>query len=387
MKEGEDTSINEEEKKLRFVSVSTKNGTLETPFFMPDATRATVRGLMSEDIRQAGIEALVVNTYHLLLQPGCDRVEHLGGIHSFMKWKGPILSDSGGYQVYSLIHKNSGLGKVTEDGVEFRSPLNGSKFFLTPEKSIALQFELGVDMMVCLDDPRPNEAPREEIEKAVERSIRWALRCKEEYEKQCRLRALENDKIPLLFGVIQGGPYRDLRKKNVEGIQEFDFDGYGFGARHIDEQGNFLSDIISYTASILPQDKLRFALGVGTPLDIIRCFLAGWDMFDCVIPTREGRHGRIFFFKKEEINLNEPTKIDSSWYDTFSVMNKKYQDDTQPLEEGCDCHTCLSRYSRGYIQHLFRAQEMLGPKLATIHNLRFFSRLMEKLRKKKTEKD
>lgn len=367
-------------KPFRYLELSTKNGVMKTPFFMPDATRATVRGLLAEDIASSGIEALVVNTYHLLLQPGCEHIARLGGIHAFMRWNKPILSDSGGYQVYSLIHK-TGLGKVTEDGVEFRSPVNGSRFFLTPEKSIELQFQLGVDMMVCLDDPRPNEAPFEEIEKAVERSIRWALRSKEEYEKQCLIRGLRQGERPLLFGVVQGGTYRELRKKCVDELCGLHFDGYGFGARHIDGEGNFLSDIIRYTASILPKDSFRFALGVGNPSDIVRCIASGWDMFDCVVPTREGRHGRIFFFTKEEIKWDENEK--TSWYDTFSVTNHPYADDQRVLEEGCDCIACSGGYSRAYIQHLFRSREMLGPKLATLHNLRFFSRLMEIIAKQK----
>ncbi len=355
----------------RNLILSLKSGVLHTPFFMPDATRATVRGLSSEDIVSSGIEALVVNTYHLLLHPGSEYIQRFGGVHSFMRWDGPILSDSGGYQVYSLIHKHPERGKVDEEKVTFRSPREGNLYEITPEKSIAIQFALGVDMMVCLDDPRPNESPKEEIANAVERSIRWARRCKDEYERQIQKRNLSDDEKPLLFGVVQGGPYRDLRKRSVDELVNIGFDGYGFGARHIDERGVFMEDIIGYTASILPEEKPRFALGIGTPSDIVKCFRLGWDMFDCVIPTREGRHGRAFCFEKGE----------NSWYKTLSVKNTCFREEKDPLEKGCDCPSCGGGYSLGYIHHLFRIGEMLGPRLVSLHNLRFYARLMEKLRK------
>lgn len=355
----------------RNLKISLKSGVIETPFFMPDATRATVRGLTSEEVFSSGIEALVVNTYHLLLQPGSAYVERFGGIHSFMRWNGPILSDSGGYQVYSLIHKHPDMGKVDEEKVTFRSPRDGSLYEITPEKSIAIQFALGVDMMVCLDDPRPNEAPKEEIVDAVERSIRWARRCKDEYERQIEKRNLSDNEKPLLFGVVQGGPYKDLRKRSVDELVKIGFDGYGFGARHIDEKGLFMEDILRYTASLLPEEKPRFALGIGTPFDIVKCFRLGWDMFDCVIPTREGRHGRAFCFEKSQL----------SWYKTLSVKNTCFREENDPLEKGCDCKVCTGGYSLGYIHHLFRIGEMLGPHLVSLHNLRFYARLMEKLRK------
>ena len=343
----------------------------ERPFFMPDATRASVRGISSEQLRAAGTEALVVNTYHLMLSPGSDRIARAGGVHAFMRWQGLVLSDSGGYQVYSLIHKHPDKGRVTEDGAEFKSPIDGSKHLLTPEKSIQIQFDLGVDMMVVLDDPRPNEAPEEEIDTAVERSVRWAKRCREEYDRQVLRRKMTEETRPLLFGVVQGGIHRSLRKKCVDGLAMFDFDGYGFGARHVDGQGVFLEDIVRYTAEIIPQEKLKFALGVGTLDDIVRCHAYGWEMFDCVIPTREGRHGRVFF-KQEGDALRRKT---------MTITNAQYREDRSVIDATCGCPACSAGYSRAYLHHLFRMGEPLGAQLATLHNLFVYNSLMRTLQK------
>src|SRR3989344_795789 len=254
--------------------IKTRKGVLKTPFFMPDATRAFVKSLGNDDLKKSG------------------------GIHKFMNWDGPVISDSGGYQIFSLIHKKPEMGKITDDEVIFRSPLDGKKHILTPEKSIQIQFDLGVDMMVCLDDPPPNYYPKEKIKKAVERTLNWAERCKTEYEKQIKERKISEKERPLLFGVIQGGEHLDLRKYCAEDLVKIGFNGYGFGARHVDKDGNFLEKVLRYTADLIPEEALRFALGVGTPEDIVKCASYGWDMFDCVIPTREGRHGRLFIWKK-----------------------------------------------------------------------------------------
>lgn len=354
--------------------LATKSGSLQTPFFMPDATRAAVRGITSDELKQSGTEALVVNTYHLFLQPGENLVKGAGGIHTFMRWDKPILSDSGGYQVYSLIHKNKEMGKITEEGAEFRSVLDGSKHLLTPERSIQIQFDLGVDMMVVLDDPRPNGAPEREVLGAVERTLRWAKRCKTEYEKQVVLRKLTEETRPLLFGVVQGGMFRELRRRCAEGLIEIGFDGYGFGGRHIDEEGNFLEDIVGYTASLIPEDKLRFALGIGTPDDIVRCCALGWDMFDCVIPTREGRHGRLFLWNSETLDEK------GNFYKTININNERFKEDFTSVDPGCDCELC-TKYTRAYLKHLFRVGEPLAARLASLHNLRFYMKLMNLLQK------
>lgn len=370
--------LNESEQNLsRTLEINLKSGKITTPFFMPDATRASVRGLTNNRLNETGIRAMVVNTYHLFLQPKMELIQKAGGVHKFMNWKKPLLSDSGGYQVYSLIHKNPDLGKITEEGAVFRSVINGSKHLLTPELAINVQLDLGVDMMVVLDDPRPNNIDKKTMDESVERTIRWAKRCKDEFEKQIEKRNISEDKRPLLFGVVQGGVHTDLREKCVNGLKEIVFDGYGFGGRHLDENGNFLEEIIKDTASYIPDDALKFALGIGTPQDIARCFAAGWDMFDCVIPTREGRHSRIFKWKNKNVIFENDSK---DFYETVNISNSKFKEDFTPIDENCDCYACQNHTS-AYIHHLFRVNEPLGAQLVTIHNLRFYMELMEELGK------
>lgn len=351
--------------------LTTRKGVVATPFFMPDATRASVRGLSRRDLSGAGIWPMVVNTYHLYLQPGTELLKETGGVHGLMRWDGPLLSDSGGYQVYSLIHKNPEMGRITEEGAEFRSVLDGSKHLITPERAIAIQFDLGTDMMVCLDDPRPNDAEETEVREAVERTVRWAARCREEYDRQCEARGLDEETRPLLFGVIQGGMFPELRTRCAEGLVALGFDGYGFGGRHIDGEGNFLEEILAHTARLIPEDKPRFALGIGTPADIVRCHALGWDMFDCVIPTREGRHGRLFLWKQD--------KDETTFYETINIQNERFERDFSPLDPDCDCEACTT-YTRAYMKHLFKVADPLAGRLASIHNLRFYMQLMERLR-------
>jgi queuine tRNA-ribosyltransferase len=367
---------NKEEGQGRQGILTTRKGEIHTPFFMPDATRASVRGVAPEDLIKTQIEALVVNTYHLFLQPGEDLIAKAGGIHQFMHWEGPVLSDSGGYQVFSLIHKNPQLGKITEEGAEFRVPKTGDKKMLTPELSIQIQFDLGVDMMVCLDDPRPNDVPYVEMQESVERTVRWAKRCKDEFEKQVQKRGLTDETRPLIFGVVQGGKEKELRTKCAEALVKISFDGYGFGGRHIDEEGNFMTEIAAHTANVIPQDVPRFALGVGKPEDIVRFHAVGWDMFDCVIPTREGRHGRLFVWKQDAVEIKEWREND--FYEALNINNEKHKEDFGPVDPTCDCELCQNYY-RAYLRHLFVAGEPLALRLASTHNLRFYARLMQKL--------
>jgi queuine tRNA-ribosyltransferase len=362
------------EKNKRRRLLKTKSGEVHTPFFMPDATRGFVRSLGKDDLKSIGMGPMVVNTYHLYLEPGMEIIQRAGGINKFMDWEGPLLSDSGGYQVFSLIHKNPKLGKITDKEVIFRSPINGSLHKITPEKAIEIQFDLGVDMMVVLDDPPPNSYSKEKIEKAVERTISWAKRCKIEYEKQLVKRNIKDSKRPLIFGVIQGGEHLDLRKYCADELIKIGFDGYGFGARHLDSNGNFLEEILRETASYIPEKSLRFALGVGTPEDIVKCYSYGWDMFDCVIPTREGRHGRLFILKTKNYELK--TKRD--FYETININNEKFKADFSPIDKNCDCYTCQN-YTRAYLRHLFAVGEPLALRLASIHNLKFYLDLMKNI--------
>ena len=364
--------IIQQTEKRRIGKLKTKNGELDTPFFMPDATRGFVKFLSKDDLELAGVVPMVVNTYHLYLQPGMETIRKAEGIHKFMNWGKPLLSDSGGYQVFSLIHKNSKMGKVTEDEVIFKSPLDGSRHVITPEKAIQIQFDLGVDMMVCLDDPPPNTYPKAKIKKAVERTLRWAKRCKVEYEKQIKERGIKEEDRPLLFGVIQGGEHLDLRKMCVDGLVEIGFDGYGFGARHVDSEGKFLGEVLEYTAGLIPENSLRFALGIGMPNDIVRSFDYGWDMFDCVIPTREGRHGKLFIWKNDDLRGLD-------FYETININNEKFKEDFSPVDPHCDCELCRN-YSRAYLRHLFVSKDPFGMRLASIHNLKFYIDLMQKLR-------
>ncbi len=374
--------IKKEEKK-RLGVLKTKSGEIKSPFFMPDATYGFVRSLSKDDLEKNGVEPMVVNTYHLYLQPGTDLIKKAKGIHGFMNWDSPLLSDSGGYQVFSLIHKNPKMGEINDDGVIFRSPLDGSKHEITPEKSIQIQFDLGVDMIVCFDDPPPNSDSKAKITRAVERTIAWAERCMIEYKKQLKVRKIKKEKRPLIFCVIQGGEYLDLRKKCVEELIKIGFsaqggpalgwDGYGFGARHLDAEGNFLEEVLRFTADLIPDQALRFALGVGTPEDIVRCANMGWDMFDCVIPTREGRHGRLFIRKNNFQNLV------GDFYETININNEKYKEDFSVIDDNCDCELCRN-YSKSYLRYLFVKKEPLAMRLAAMHNLKFYMDLMKKLR-------
>ena len=352
---------------LRQGMLTTAHGRLKTPFYMPDATRGFVKLTDNEAVSRTGTNALVVNTFHLYLQPGLKVIEKAGGLHKFMDWPGPLLSDSGGFQVFSLIHKNGEMGKIMDDKVLFRSPLDGSKHELTPEKSIQIQFALGTDMMVCLDDCPPNDFSRPDLEKAVERTIAWAKRCKIEYEKQIKKRKLSGQKRPLLFAVIQGGAEIDLRAYCARELVKIGFDGYGFGARPVDKEGKFLGEVLKATADFIPQDALRFALGIGTPEDIYRCARMGWDMFDCVIPTREGRHGKLFLMKK------------FPKYENININNAKFAFDFKAVN-GASRLPELKKNSRAYLHHLFRLSEPLGHKLASLNNLEFYQKFVSLLK-------
>lgn len=355
---------------VRLGRLETAHGFLKTPFFMPDATRGFVKLLSPNDLKQTKTKAVVVNTFHLYLQPGTKIIKKAGGIHKFSGWEGPILSDSGGFQVFSLIHRSSKMGKISDDLVKFKSPLDGSWHELTPEKSIQIQFDLGVDMMVCLDDCPPNEFSRPDLEKAVKRTIAWAKRCKLEYERQLLKRHLTGSRRPLLFSVIQGGAELDLRKKCAQELVKIGFDGYGFGARPVDKEGRFLAKVLKETANYIPKDALRFALGIGTPKDIERCAKMGWDMFDCVIPTREGRHGKLFFWQNKK----------SAPYNSYNISNAKFATDFKPISISSTISE-LKFHSRAFLHHLFRLQEPLGQRLASLNNLEFYQKLISRLEK------
>ena len=341
----------EKNTKARLGTIKTNYGTVETPMFMPVGTKATVKGLSPEEVKETGAGIVLANTYHLWLRPGEDIVSKAGGLHKFMNYDGPILTDSGGFQVFSLAKNKK--KDITEEGVYFKSHIDGKKLFLTPEKSIEIQNKLDSDIVMSFDECPPASASYEYLKNSVERTIRWAKRGK----------AVHSNKNQSLFGIVQGGSYEDLRKYSATETVKLDFDGYSIGGVANDgESKEDMYKAIDYSIPYLPEDKVRYLMGVGEPIDIIEGVIRGVDIFDCVLPTRIARHGQAFT-RVGKINLN----------------NAKYKEDFTPIEEGCDCYAC-KHYTKAYIRHLLNQEEMLGGRLLSIHNIRFLIRLTEELR-------
>ena len=344
--------IKEEKNTLaRLGKVHTNYGSYDTPMFMPVGTRATVKGLSPEELKEANCGIILANTYHLWLRPGEDIVDHCGGLHKFMNWDGPILTDSGGYQVFSLAKNKK--KDITEEGVHFKSHIDGKKLFLTPEKSIEIQNKLDSDIAMSFDECPPASADYDYLKNSVERTLRWAERGKK----------VHKNKNQALFGIVQGGPIEELRKFSAIETVKMDFDGYSIGGvANDDESKEDMYKAIDYSIPYLPKDKLRYLMGVGEPADIIEGVIKGVDIFDCVIATRIARHGQAFT-RDGKINLN----------------NAKFKEDLSCLEEGCDCYTCKN-YSKAYLRHLITTGESLGGRLISIHNIRFLVKLCEDLR-------
>jgi queuine tRNA-ribosyltransferase len=351
----------------------TPHGIVETPVFMPVGTAGTVKGMMQAQLEELGVQILLANTYHLYLRPGHEIIRELGGLHRFMSWPHPILTDSGGFQVMSL----KGLGRVTEDGVWFKSHLDGSSHFLSPERAVEVQFALGADIIMTLDECVEYPASREALHRAVKLTERWAGRAKEKLSAFSSQLSADEGQIgvqspitnhqsqipgPALFGIVQGGVEKDLRRESVEGLLELDFEGYAVGGLSVGEPKAEMYELVEYTAHLLPRDRPRYLMGVGTPEDLVECVARGIDMFDCVMPTRNARNGCVFTSEGKMI-----------------IKNAKYARDDSPLDPACECPVCR-RYSRGYIRHLFVAGEMLGAILATQHNLYFYVDRMRKIR-------
>ncbi len=331
--------------------IKTPHGEIETPVFMPVGTQATVKMMTKEELETIGTQIILGNTYHLYLRPGDNLIAKLGGLHSFMNWNKPILTDSGGFQVFSL----GAIRKIIEEGVHFRSHIDGSKHFISPEKSIEIQNNLGSDIMMAFDECPPGMSTREYLIPSIERTTRWAKKC---------IDANKNKDKQGLFAIVQGGIYEDLRDKSFNELYEMDddFSGYAIGGLAVGEPREDMYRILKYITPKLPENKPRYLMGVGEPLDMLEAVENGIDMMDCVQPTRIGRHGTVF------------TK-----YGRLVIKNKVYEEDTRPLDEDCDCYSCKN-YNRAYIRHLFKAEEMLGQRLATIHNLHFLIKLMSNAR-------
>jgi queuine tRNA-ribosyltransferase len=351
------------------------HGQLALPAFLPDATQGVVRGVDGADLESCGIAAVVMNGYHLMQRPGSTTVQALGGLHQMAGWRRPIVTDSGGFQAYSLIRANPRNGTLSEKGITFQPEGSDRKFHLTPEKSIQLQIGYGADVVICLDDPTHADDPPDRQGESVRRTITWACRCKEEYERQIAQRRLETEQRPLILGVIQGGGSLELRRECAEALLAIGFDGFGFGGWPLDAGGNLLTEIVAYVRELVPRHLPLHALGVGHPANIAACATIGYGIFDSSMPTRDARHGRLLAFTSEAAT----TSWQGDWFRFVYVNDERNRKSDGPIAPYCDC-LCCTRYSLGYLYHLFKIGDALYIRLATMHNLRFMALLMERLR-------
>ncbi len=359
--------------------VETAHGPLHLPVYFPDATRGVVRTVDSRDLEDCGVQGLVVNVFHLSTRPGAGLIKHAGGIHDFMAWRRPIASDSGGFQLMSMIRENARYGTISRRGIHF-TDLDGTrkKTLFTPERSIRQQFDLGADLMVCLDDcPSPDASP-EEVERSVERTLHWAQRCRDEFDRLLKARGPHEGPRPLLFGVIQGGYDRAMRSRCARELLPLDFDGFGFGGWPLTPEGELAGKILAHTAGLIPEHLPRFALGVGKPEHIVRCYQMGWRIFDCVLPTRDARHGRLYVF--DAASLDDVDLLAPDFYRFVYIRDGKHKRDGDPVSTACDCPCCRD-YTVAYMHHLFDIGDPLGLRLATLHNLRFYTQLLERASK------
>ena len=336
--------------KARYGMLHTNYGSYETPMFMPVGTLANVKTLTPEELKAMNSAVILSNTYHLWLRPGEDVVDHAGGLHKFMNWNGPILTDSGGFQVFSLAKNKK--KDIVEEGVHFKSHLDGKDLFLTPELSIQIQNKLDSDIAMSFDECIPYPATYEYAKASTERTLRWAKRGKDVF----------NNENQSLFGIVQGGEYEDLRKFSAEETVKMDFDGYSIGGTSVGEDKDTMYRMIDYAIKYLPENKPRYLMGVGDPIDLLEGVERGIDMFDCVLPTRIARHGNAF-----------------TRYGKINIKNAKYKEDFTPIEDSCDCYTCKN-YTKAYVRHLIVSNESLGGRLLSIHNIRFLIKLMEEIR-------
>ena len=356
----------DESSKARLGKLATAHGEINTPIFMPVGTQGTVKAISNNELLECGAEIILGNAYHLNLRPGLDIIKKAGDLHKFMGWNRPILTDSGGYQVFSLAK----LRKLSEDGVEFSSHIDGSKHFITPEKAIEIQEVLGSDIMMTFDECVHYPVARDYVGRSLELTTKWAKRAKDYFVSGLsgsRVNGLNpQTRKPanpqLLFGIVQGSTYLDLRKRAVEQLLEIGFDGYAIGGVSVGEGEELIHEISSYTASLLPENKARYLMGLGTPPDILKAVSNGIDMFDCVVPTRNGRNGQAF-----------------TWSGELQLRNSSYRKDFTPIDENCACMACRN-YTRAYIRHLFNVEEILGLRLVSLHNIHFYVKLLEKSR-------
>jgi len=353
-----------------------KNGNISLPVFFPDATQAVVRTIDSEDIKNTKTPGILVNTYHLYEGLGSRVLKKFKGIRKFMNWDGGIISDSGGFQIMSIAKNNPKKSRISDEGVVF-SISKKKKVKLTPEDSIDFQMQIIPDMVVVLDDFTPPNASYDEAKETVNRTILWAKRCKVKFEEICDKKKIKKKERPYILGVIQGGNYKDLRQKCAEELVKIGFDGLGYGGWPITSENKFDYEMAEHIAKLTPKDNFLYGLGIGKPEEIATLVKMGYNIFDCVLPTRDARHKRLYVYNADSIDQIDISKPD--FYSFYVPDKQKYYSDTDPVSCACDCLLCRN-YSRAYLAHLFRIKEILAMRLATIHNLRFYSILMEKLR-------
>jgi queuine tRNA-ribosyltransferase len=373
----------------------TPHGSLPLPAFLPDATHGVVRSVDSDDLVACGVPGLVMNAFHLMQRPGAAAVQALGGLHRMCAWERPIVTDSGGFQAYSLIRQNARFGEIGDHGITFRPEGSSRKLLLTPEKSIQRQMSFGADILVCLDDCTHVDDPDETQRQSVARTLAWARRCKREFERLLAERRVKDARRPLLFAVIQGGGDRDLRRQCAEELLAIGFDGYGYGGWPLDGEGNLLTDMLAYTRSLVPPEFPMHALGVGHPANVVAAAHLGYAIFDSAMPTRDARHGRLYAGQAPDARRQSPARTGrrpdageasetpGAWrlapgVSFVYIADEKHIRSAAPISTDCDA-ICCRRYSLGYIHHLFKIKDSLFPRLTTIHNLRFMVRLMERL--------
>ena len=342
----------------RLTKLTTAHGTIAGPFFMPLATRGAVKHLSTDELADLGAQILLANTYHLLLRPGPGLLQRYRGLHQFMNWHGPILTDSGGFQVFSL----GAYRKITEDGVAFSDPQNGNRYFLSPEKAIGIQRAIGSDIAMVLDECPAYPCTKTYAGRSLELTSRWAARCKKEHQKK--------KGTQLLFGIVQGSVFKSLRVASARQLTAIGFDGYAIGGVAVGEPRKKMVQVLNWTVPELPENKPRYLMGVGRPEEIVAAVRQGIDMFDCVIPTREARHGRLYLWNSKSYKLSA-----KSFYKTINITQAKFAKDLSPIN-----HTNLKQYSRAYLHHLFKTNEPLGMRLATLHNLECYLVLMQRIR-------
>ena len=349
-------SIQQQSGAARTGRVEFRRGAVQTPAFMPVGTYGSVKSMTPEEVKEDGADMILGNTFHLMLRPGTETIRKHGGLHEFINWPGPILTDSGGFQVFSL----ADLRKLSEEGVKFRSPINGDEVFLTPERSMEVQHELNSDVAMIFDECTPYPATETEARESMELSLRWARRSRDRFDA---LKAAEPDRGEALFGIVQGGVYNALRQASLDGLTAIGFDGYAVGGLAVGEPEPERIAVLDYLMSLMPEDKPRYLMGVGTPFDIVESVSRGIDMFDCVMPTRHARNGHLFTSRGP-----------------VNIRNAQYATDTAPLDPNCGCYTC-SHYSLAYLRHLEKCSEILGLRLNTIHNLYYYQEVMSNIRR------